>query len=134
MEFISVDVRFFLGVFYTLGASVECASRCPRFVTAFVVEKSSNLWQKAEDQKPELQMSCITEHPRFQSNCLDVWVTIARTIIRHTSMFTINQGHPTSKLSQKPFNDMSMLLIMYKDFINRYFYHLRRSRSVRISS
>ena len=34
----------------------------------------SQVWQKVEDQRPEIQMSCITEHPGFQSNCLDVWV------------------------------------------------------------
>jgi len=34
----------------------------------------SQVWQKVEDQRPEIQMSCITEYPGFQSNCLDVWV------------------------------------------------------------
>ena len=32
------------------------------------------IWQKVEDQKPEVQMHCITEHIGFWSNCLDVWV------------------------------------------------------------
>ncbi|XP_068692587.1 uncharacterized protein [Montipora foliosa] len=32
------------------------------------------IWQKVEDQRPDVQMSCITEHLGFQSNCLDVWV------------------------------------------------------------
>ena len=31
-------------------------------------------WQKVEDQRPEIQMKCITEYPGFQSTCLDVWV------------------------------------------------------------
>ena len=31
------------------------------------------IWQKIEEQT-EVQMSCITEHPGFQSTCLDVWV------------------------------------------------------------
>ena len=29
---------------------------------------------KKEDQRPEIQMSCITQHPGFRSSCLDVWV------------------------------------------------------------
>ena len=29
------------------------------------------LWQKVEEQGPETQISCITEHPGFQSICLD---------------------------------------------------------------
>jgi len=32
------------------------------------------VWQKVEDQGPQIQMKCITEHPGFQSTCLDVWV------------------------------------------------------------
>lgn len=33
------------------------------------------VWQKVEDQRPaETQLNCITEHPGFQSTCLDVWV------------------------------------------------------------
>jgi len=32
------------------------------------------VWQKVENQRPEIQMKCITEHPGFQSTCLDVWV------------------------------------------------------------
>ena len=31
------------------------------------------VWEKVEDQRPEIQMKCITEHPRFLSTCLDVW-------------------------------------------------------------
>ncbi|XP_068695981.1 uncharacterized protein [Montipora foliosa] len=31
------------------------------------------VWQKVEDQ-PETEMKCITEHPGFQSTCLDVWL------------------------------------------------------------
>ena len=31
------------------------------------------IWQKIEEQT-EVQMSCITEHPGFQSTCLDVSV------------------------------------------------------------
>ena len=33
------------------------------------------------------------------------------------------QGHPTSKLSQKPSRYVSRLLIMYKDCLNRCFCH-----------
>ena len=32
------------------------------------------LWQKVKEQGPETQISCITEHPGFQSICLDFWV------------------------------------------------------------
>ena len=32
------------------------------------------VWQKVEEQRPETQLSCITEHPGFQSTCLDFWV------------------------------------------------------------
>ena len=31
------------------------------------------VWQKVEDQRPEIQMKCTTEHPRFLSTCLGVW-------------------------------------------------------------
>ena len=55
------------------------------------------IWQKIEEQT-EVQMSCITEHPGFQSTCLDVWVletayfayignNMAQTAIEGTSMF-----------------------------------------------
>ena len=33
----------------------------------------NQVWQKVEDQ-PETEMKCITEHPGFQSTCLDIWV------------------------------------------------------------
>ena len=33
-----------------------------------------HVWQKVEDQKPDIQMKCITEYPGFQSTYLDVWV------------------------------------------------------------
>ena len=36
--------------------------------------KIGQLWQKVEEQWPEIQISCITEHPGFQSICPDVWV------------------------------------------------------------
>ena len=36
--------------------------------------KIGQLWQKVEEQWPETQISCITEHPGFQSICPDVWV------------------------------------------------------------
>ena len=32
------------------------------------------VWQKVVDQRPESHMKCVTEHPGFQSTCLDVWV------------------------------------------------------------
>ena len=37
-------------------------------------KKIGQLWQKVEEQWPETQISCITEHPGFQSICPDVWV------------------------------------------------------------
>ena len=32
------------------------------------------VWQKVVDQRPESHMKCVTEHPGFQSTCLDVCV------------------------------------------------------------
>ena len=58
------------------------------------------IWQKIEEQA-EVQMSCITEHPGFQSTCLDVWSlkrrimhignNMAQTVIEGTSMFTSSE-------------------------------------------
>ena len=31
------------------------------------------VWQKVEDQRAEIQMKCIIEHPVFLVTCLDVW-------------------------------------------------------------
>ena len=44
-------------------------------------------WQKIEEQT-EVQMSCITEHPGFQSTCLDVWVL-------ETAYYAYRQQHGT---------------------------------------
>ena len=44
------------------------------------------MWQKVEDKRPEIQMECITEHPRFQSTCLDVWVL-------ETAYYAFRQQH-----------------------------------------
>ena len=33
------------------------------------------VWQKVEDQRPDIQMECITEYLGFQSTCL-VWVHV----------------------------------------------------------
>ena len=56
------------------------------------------IWQKIQEQT-EVQMSCIAEHPGFQSACLDVWVrrimhvgnNMAQTVIEGTSMFTSSE-------------------------------------------
>ncbi|XP_022808192.1 P2X purinoceptor 7-like [Stylophora pistillata] len=32
------------------------------------------VWQKVEEQRPETQMTCITEYSGFQSTCHDVWM------------------------------------------------------------
>ncbi|CAH3178351.1 unnamed protein product [Porites lobata] len=45
------------------------------------------IWQKIEEQT-EVQMSCITEHPGFQSTCLDVWVL-------ETAYYAYRQQHGT---------------------------------------
>ena len=37
---------------------------------------------------------------------------------------SIFQGHPASKLSQKPLKDISRLLVIYKDCLKRCFYQL----------
>ncbi len=44
------------------------------------------VWQKVEDQRPEIQLSCITEHPGFQSTCLDIWVL-------ETAYYAFRQQH-----------------------------------------
>jgi len=44
------------------------------------------VWQKVEDQGPQIQMKCITEHPGFQSTCLDVWVL-------ETAYYAFRQQH-----------------------------------------
>ena len=41
-----------------------------------------------------------------------------------TSVLIADQGHPTKQLSQKPLTGISRLLVMYKDCLKRYFYHL----------
>ena len=45
------------------------------------------IWQKIEEQT-EVQMSGITEHPGFQSTCLDVWVL-------QTAYYAYRQQHGT---------------------------------------
>ena len=50
------------------------------------------IWQKVEDQKPEVQMHCITEHPGFRSNCLDVWVL-------ETAYYAFRQQHGSDNRS-----------------------------------
>ena len=59
------------------------------------------VWQRVENQRPEIQMKCITEHPRFLSTCLDVWElencllimhsdsSTAKIITQETSVFTL---------------------------------------------
>ena len=48
-------------------------NQCRQLMKVFAVRKLQ-LWQKVEEQWPETQISCITEHPGFQSICPDVWV------------------------------------------------------------
>ena len=48
-------------------------------------ENSADMAKKIEEQT-EAQMSCITEHPGFQSTCLDVWVLA-------TTYYTFRQQH-----------------------------------------
>ena len=40
------NVFFFFAVFFILGANVECASQCPQFTTAFIVEKSGKFGKR----------------------------------------------------------------------------------------
>ena len=77
-----------LTFFYcSLGVSVKCVRRCLRYPKAYVVMKIGQIWQKIEEQT-EVQMSCITEHPGFQSTCLDVWVL-------ETAYYAYRQQHGT---------------------------------------
>ena len=64
---------------------MESANQCQRLTKAFVARKSAK-FGKVEDQKPEVQMHCITEHPGFLFNCLDVWVL-------ETVYYTFHQQH-----------------------------------------
>ena len=92
----SVDV---LNAFcHFLYSRCECGICQPMLTVREIVccGEIGQIWQKIEDQRPEVQMSCITEHPGFRSNCLDVWVLetayYAETTAWHrqdTSMFTI---------------------------------------------
>ena len=66
---------FALAVSSVLGASVcGICQPMPTAHESVCCAEISQVWQKVEDQRPEIQMSCITEYPGFQSNCLDVWV------------------------------------------------------------
>ena len=44
------------------------------------------VWQKIEDQRPDVRMSCITQHKGFQSTCVDVWVL-------ETAYYAFSQHH-----------------------------------------
>lgn len=44
------------------------------------------MWQKVEDQQPDQQFECITQHPGFHSTCLDVWVL-------ETAFYAYRQHH-----------------------------------------
>ena len=75
------DINSFLSMFLCLFRR-SLFSRCqcgmcqpmPTVYESVCCGEIGQIWQKVEDQRPDVQMSCITEHPGFQSNCLDVWV------------------------------------------------------------
>ena len=70
-------VCFVLSLFFVLAMSVCECGICQPVPTAHesvCCTEISRDWQKVEDQRPEIQMSCITQHPGFRSSCLDVWV------------------------------------------------------------
>ena len=51
------------------------------------------VWQKVEDQRPDIQMKCITEYPGFQSVCLDVWVHETANLSRIQTAAQRRQPH-----------------------------------------
>ena len=61
---------------------LECTKRCECQVCqpmtsaheSVCCAEIGKVWQKVEDQRPDIQMKCITEYLGFQSTCLDVWV------------------------------------------------------------
>ncbi|KAK2556982.1 hypothetical protein P5673_020826 [Acropora cervicornis] len=61
-----------------LGSTNWCAcGTCKQMPTtdeSVCCMEVEQVWQKVVDQRPESHMKCVTEHPGFQSTCLDVWV------------------------------------------------------------
>ena len=59
---------------------MESASKClqiTRAVTISLLRRNrEQIWQKVEDQRTDGEMSCITEHPGFESYYLDGWVLL----------------------------------------------------------
>ena len=52
----------------------SCYNRCePTTHKSVRCVEIGQILQKVEDQKPAVQMRCITKHPGFRSHCLDVW-------------------------------------------------------------
>ena len=46
----------------------------PSVAECICCKEIDEVWLKVESQMPENSFNCITEHPGFQSTCLDVWV------------------------------------------------------------
>ena len=65
----------FFWVFYVKLFRCECGTCQPMQTIdeSVCCMEIKQVWQIVEDQ-PETEMKCITEHPGFQSTCLDVWV------------------------------------------------------------
>lgn len=71
-----------------------------------------NVWNKVEEQQPEVSMNCITEHPGFRSTCLDVWVL-------ETAYYAYKQqyGHAP----QQDGNEYVYMIVYFLSYMNDYF-------------
>ncbi|CAH3032035.1 unnamed protein product [Porites evermanni] len=78
------------------------------------------IWQKIEEQT-EVQMSCITEHPGFQSTCMDVWVL-------ETAYYAYRQQHGTD--SQRG-HDFIFIPTFFHSFVSRKFRYIAYRQLVR---
>ena len=57
-------------------------------------------------------------------NGTDVEVDSTDVVYQSERKINLDQGHPTSRLSQKPPREISRHLLMFKDCLKRCFYHL----------
>ena len=108
-DIVSVDILFYF--FRFLYPRCECgmSQQMPTIHESVCYREIGQIGQKVEHPRPETQMSCVTEQPGFQWNCLDVWVleTIAQRIIQHASMFTMCV-YTVTLLSFNPVKEISL--------------------------
>ena len=91
-------MKFHCCVFPTF---LECTKRCecqvcqpmPTAHESVCCVEIGQVWQKVEDQRPDIQMKCITEYPVFQSTCLDVWMYETANLLRIQTAARRRQWH-----------------------------------------